>query len=321
MPRRAAIDVGTNTVRLLVVEGETREGLRVLHEEQIITRLGQGLAPGKPLHPEAVTRTLAAVHRFAEAARSRGVAEIQVIGTSALREARDPSAFARALRETTGLDLLVISGEEEARLALLGTRWGLELPSHFLLMDIGGGSTELIVAAGESVQVALSVRLGAVHLTERFLTQDPIAWDEYDAMTHEIRVRLLPVLPRLNPHLPAPLVGTAGTVTTLAALDLALSSYDRQRVHGHHLRRGAIERLLRRLGLLRIAQRAELPCLEAGRADILIAGIAICLEILEIAGVDALIVSDYGLREGIVLDLIVRGGVPPTPPPGPPHPG
>ncbi|MBI1894285.1 MAG: exopolyphosphatase, partial [Candidatus Rokubacteria bacterium] len=125
MPRRAAIDVGTNTVRLLVVEGETREGLRVLHEEQIITRLGQGLAPGKPLHPEA--------------ARSRGVAEIQVIGTSALREARDPSAFARALRETTGLDLLVISGEEEARLALLGTRWGLELPSHFLLMDIGGG--------------------------------------------------------------------------------------------------------------------------------------------------------------------------------------
>jgi len=304
VPRRAAIDVGTNTVRLLVVEGETREGLRVLHEEQIITRLGQGLAEGKPLHPEAVTRTLDAVHRFAEAARSRGVTEIRVIGTSALREARDPRVFARALRETTGLDLLVISGEEEARLAVLGTRWGLGLPSRFLLIDIGGGSTEFSLAAGESVQVALSARLGAVHLTERFLTQDPIAWDEYDAMTHEIRVRLLPLLPRLTPHLPAPLVGTAGTVTTLAALDLALSSYDRQRVHGHHLRRGAIERLLGRLGPLRIAQRAALPCLEPGRADIIIAGIAICLEILEIAGADELIVSDYGLREGILLDWL-----------------
>ncbi len=138
-------------------------------------------------------------------------------------------------------------------------------------------------------------------------------------MVREIRSRLLPALPSLVAHLPVPLVGTAGTVTTLAALDLGLRSYDRQRVQGHRIGRGVIETLLRRLAALPTARRAELPCLEPGRADVIIAGIAICLEILEVAGADELIVSDYGLREGIVLDLIVRGGVPPTPPPGPPH--
>ena len=309
--RRAAIDVGTNTVRLLVVEGESPEGLQILYEEQIITRLGEGLTRGQSFHPEAMSRTLAAVHRFAEAARAQGVEEIHVVGTSALREARDRDTFAQALHQATRLDLRVISGEEEARLALLGTRWGVEIPSRFLLMDIGGGSTELIVAEGETIHAVLSLPLGVVHLTESFLSQDPVAWHEYDAMVREIRSRLLPALPSLVAHLPAPLVGTAGTVTTLAALDLALPTYDRQRVQGHRLRRGAIERLLWRLGTLPVAQRAALPCLEPGRADVIIAGIAICLEILEVAGTDELIVSDYGLREGIVLDLIVRGGVPP----------
>ena len=304
MARRAAIDVGTNTVRLLVVEGETPEQLRIVHEEQVITRLGHGLTRGRSLDPEAVTRTLAEVQRLGEAARAQGAKEIRVVGTSALRESGDGAAFVQALRETTGLDLLVISGEEEARLALLGTRWGAGLPSRFLLVDIGGGGTELIIADGETVLTALSLPLGAVHLTESFLTHAPIAWDEYDAMVREIRSRLSSFLPRLAPHLPVPLVGTAGTVTTLAALDLALPTYDRRRVQGHRLRRGAIERLLWRLGTLPVARRADLPCLEPGRADIIIAGTAICLEVLDATGADELIVSDFGLREGIALDCL-----------------
>lgn len=304
MRRRAAIDVGSNTIRLLVVEGESIATLRIVHEEQVITRLGQGLAPGGALHPEAWSRTLAAVRRFAETARAHGAAELQVVGTSALRQARDQSRFARAVREATGLELRVVSGEEEGRLALLGTRWGASVPSRFLLMDIGGGSTELILADGDRVLIAESLPLGVVDLTERFLTRDPVAGDEYEAVSREVRARLGVIAPRLIPYLPVPLVGTAGTVTTLAALDLALPSYDRGRVQGYRLTRGAIEQLLQRLGRLPTARRAELPCLEPGRADLIIAGIAVCLEVLELVRAQELVVSDFGLREGIILDRL-----------------
>jgi exopolyphosphatase/guanosine-5'-triphosphate,3'-diphosphate pyrophosphatase len=304
--RRAAIDVGTNTVRLLVVEGDTPDGFRIVHEDQVITRLGHGLTSGGPLHPESARRTLAAVSRLAEAARAEGAREVLVVGTSALRQARDRGAFAEALREATGLDLRVVSGEDEARLALLGTRWGVGLPPRFLLMDIGGGSTELVVADGDAVGGAVSLPLGAVYLTEAFLTRDPVDGEEYAALVGEIRRQLGPVLPGLVRGVPAPVVGTAGTVTTLAALDLALPSYDGRRVQGHQLRRSGIEALLRRLAPLPVAKRAEIPCLEPGRADLIIAGIAVCLEVLTGAGVDRLIASDYGLREGILLDRLRR---------------
>ena len=311
MPRRAAIDVGSNTIRLLVVEGESADALRIVHEEQVVTRLGQGLAEGHSLNPEAWTRTLAAVRRFAETARAHGAEDVEMVGTGALRQTRDRDRFVRAVREATGLRLRVISGQEEARLALLGARWGARIPTRFLLMDIGGGSTELILADGDRMVIAESLSLGVVQLTERCLTRDPVAWDEYDDLSREIRSRLDVIEPRLTPSLPVPLVGTAGTVTTLAALDLALPSYDRERVQGHRLARGAVERLLRRLGSLPTGSRAELPCLEPGRADVIIAGVAICLAVLDLVRAEELIVSDVGLREGIILDRFreaSRGG-------------
>jgi exopolyphosphatase/guanosine-5'-triphosphate,3'-diphosphate pyrophosphatase len=271
-------------------------------------RLGAGLGERGALSDAAMQRAVDAVARMATLARQLGATRTEAVATSAVREAANGAAFVAALEGTTKQRVDVITGEEEARLTLAGVRAGLGARAgDLLLFDIGGGSTEYIRADGARIVGAASVNLGIVELAERYPFPRSVPWDRYAALAREVADRLDAAVPPAIWRVPvARLIGTAGTVTTLAALDLDLRAYNAERVHGHALTRAAVERVLRRLGALTVEERAALPCLEPGRADIIVHGIAIVTATFDRAGVDTLVVSDWGLREGLVAERLAR---------------
>jgi exopolyphosphatase/guanosine-5'-triphosphate,3'-diphosphate pyrophosphatase len=301
----ATVDLGTNTVRLLVVEpaGAT---WRTLEQTQRVTRLGEGQGATGRLAPEPMRRTAAAVAEFSRAARALGAARVRIVATSAVREAVNREEFVTRLERESGERVEVVSGEEEARLTLKGVASGLPgLGGSFVLFDIGGGSTEFVLARDGAPAAAVSLRLGVVTLQEEWGEPGPVRWDRFARLREHVERRLAAEVPAAIAGAPAAeLVGTAGTVTTLAALDLGLRAYDPAAVHGHRLDRAAVERQLARLGALDVEARALLPCLEPGRADVIIPGIAICLAAMARLGRDTVVVSDRGLREGILCELL-----------------
>ncbi len=310
--RLAAIDLGSNTIRLLVADADLAHGLRPVHGQQLVARLGEGLAEAGLLAPAAMARALAAVRGYAERARALGAERVVAVATAAVREARNRDQFVARLETEAGVAVRVVSGEDEARLTLLGVMADLgPVASPFCLVDIGGGSTELVVAREAETVAVVSLRVGVVPLVERFLHADPVDWAEYEACARHVAERLAAeAWPRIRPLHPRSVVGTAGTVTTLAALDLGLDAYDPARVQGHRLTARAVEGLLVRLGGLHVAERARLPCLEPGRADLIIPGIALVLGVLTGLGLPEVVVSDTGLREGVLLDAV--GWTPPA---------
>jgi exopolyphosphatase / guanosine-5'-triphosphate,3'-diphosphate pyrophosphatase len=301
----ATVDLGTNTVRLLVVEpaGAT---WRTLEQIQRVTRLGEGQGATGRLAPEPMRRTAAAVAEFSRAARALGADRVRIVATSAVREAVNREEFVARLERESGERVEVVSGEEEARLTLKGVASGLPgLGGSFVLFDIGGGSTEFVLARDGAPAAAVSLRLGVVTLQEEWGEPGPVRWDRFARLREHVERRLAVEVPAaIAGAAAAQLVGTAGTVTTLAALDLGLAAYDAARVHGHRLGRAAVERQLARLGALSVADRGRLPCLEPGRADVIIPGIAICLATMTRLRREHLVVSDRGLREGILHELL-----------------
>lgn len=309
--RTAAIDLGTNTVRLLVGEADGRGAWREVFADQESTRLGEGLLPERRLRPLPAARTLAALSRFARAAAAHGAERIAAAATSAVREAVNQEEFLAAAREEAGLAIRVLSGEEEARLTLRGVRGGLPAcPERMLLLDIGGGSTELLLAEGAAVRAAVSTGLGAVGLTEAHLVSDPPAAEELAAAAAAVRARVARFLTEelAGGARPESLVGTAGTLTTLAAIDLGLAVYDPARIAGHRLSRSRIGALVAGLAAQPLAARRRVVGLEPARADILPAGGLICLGVMEGLGFDRLTVSDAGLREGLLLEALGGAG-------------
>ncbi|MBI1847095.1 MAG: Ppx/GppA family phosphatase [Candidatus Rokubacteria bacterium] len=325
--RLATVDLGTNTVRLLVVEAGARrhgpadpsalaasrdtsrvlpDAWRTLAAEQRVTRLGEGLAASGRLGEAAMARTAATVTDYVARARAAGAA-VRVVATSAVREAANGGAFARALQAATGVAVEVVSGEDEARLTLRGATAGLGPGGTILVFDIGGGSTEYILAREGYLLAAVSLRLGVVPLAERYPFPDRVPPERYAALRGEVAARLERELPAaLRAARVEALIGTAGTVTTLAALDLGLTAYDAARVQGHTLTRAAVARLRERLAGLTVAERAALPCLEPGRADLIVPGTAIVEATLDVLALDALRVSDWGLREGMMLEALEK---------------
>ncbi|HKZ07388.1 MAG TPA: hypothetical protein VJU81_18120, partial [Methylomirabilota bacterium] len=215
------------------------------------------------------------------------------------------------LARAAGRAVEVISGDEEARLTLLGVRSGLPgLAGRYLVLDIGGGSTELTLAGDTGLERSVSLRLGVVAYGEDHPGDGRYEARRLDALHAAVRRRLAREVPDAIAAAGArQLIGTAGTVTTLAALDLGLTAYDPARVQGHRLTRAAVERLLARLAALTNAARAELPALEAGRADLIVPGTVICLEVMRRVALEGLTVSDRGLREGILCEILT-----PSPP-------
>ena len=274
--RLATIDLGTNTVRLLVADVTAPGRWRVVEADQRVTRLGEGLAASGRLGEAPAERTAATVAEYAARARRAAVDRLAIVATSAVREAANGRDFVATLERATGERVAVVSGDEEAALTLAGVRAGVgEGPAGAatLVFDIGGGSTEYILARGREPVAAVSLRLGVVDLTERHPFPGPVTPEGYRALHAEIAARLAAGVPAaIRSADIGRLVGTAGTATTLAALDLGLRAYDPARVQGHVLTRGAVEGLLARLGALTVGERAALPCLERGRADLVVPG-------------------------------------------------
>jgi exopolyphosphatase/guanosine-5'-triphosphate,3'-diphosphate pyrophosphatase len=307
VPRRlATIDLGSNTVRYLLVDVDGGVRWRAVDQDQRVTRLGAGLAATGRLGEAPMARTASAVVEYAERARRLGARDVWVVATSAVREAANGRDFVTGLERDARARVRIVSGEDEARLTIRGVLAGLPgLVAPLLAFDIGGGSTEFILWDGERVVAATSLRLGVVPLAERHPFPGPVPPDRYRDLEDEVRRQLARELPpALADARVATLVGTAGTATTLAALDLGLEAYDPARVQGHRLTRAGVARQLARLSALSVDGRGALPCLEPGRADLIVPGVAIVVAAMERLGMDAMLVSDWSLREGIVAELL-----------------
>ncbi len=300
MKRFASIDLGSNTIRLLI--GEKTDALRPIHEERRIIRLGEGLHEAKRLLEHRMTLAIETLNGFRDTCRNFGEVFIYAAATSAVREASNRDEFVRRVKQETGLTLHVIPWQEEAALTLEGVLWKLPLGDRrFLTFDIGGGSTEFILSKGNEVIATAGTRLGVVRLTERFITKHPVEEDEYSALENFLGEELQQVKTTLGNVTPEMLVGTAGTVTTLVALDQNIYPYDVDRVHGTTLLRKRIEFLLRDLCQMTLEERRQLKPLERGREDLIIVGTTLTLEILKAFQCAGLTVSEYGLREGLLL--------------------
>ena len=309
----ASIDLGTNTVRLLVAEREGKV-FKPLYSNQAITRLGEGLSNGGVLIEQAMERTISTVLTFKDEASKYNPSAIWIVATSAVREAKNRTEFIEKIKRVTGLQLEVIPWEEEARMTLLGVfSSNLPLPllnkegskGRAIIFDIGGGSTEYIFTEDKKLVNSVGTDLGVVHLSERYITKDPVDEEELKALEKAIADKIKNVKDEINssfliPH-SALLIGTAGTVTTLAALDLNLYPYDPKKINGYILKFENVKKLLDRLKKMPLKERRNIPALEKGREDLIIPGAVIVIKTMEIFGFDSMVVSDYGLREGIIL--------------------
>ncbi len=307
MTRYAAIDVGTNTIRLLVADAEDTATYRPVFQDQVITRLGERIQETGVLAAGAVERTIAVLQRFAETAKEMGAKEVVAVATSAAREAKNQREFLDRARRDAGLELRVASEEIEATLTALGVSHALG-PAwpNIVIIDIGGGSTEFISLRQVKLAGHLSLPIGVVKITEAYLKNDPPTADELEAVSAFLEERLATVPASLDLPEGAILVGTAGTPTTLATIDLGLAPYDPERVTGHRLSRSRIEQLLEHLCSLPLAERRQIVGLEPSRADVIVAGTLLTFEVMTLFGFDELTVSDGGLREGILLHHLAQ---------------
>jgi exopolyphosphatase/guanosine-5'-triphosphate,3'-diphosphate pyrophosphatase len=301
----ASIDLGTNTVRLLVAKRDGK-GFKPLYSNQVITRLGEGLSNGGVLIDRAMERTVSAVLNFKNEASKYKPSAIWVVATSAVREAKNRSEFISRVKEKTGIELEVIPWEEEASMTLLGVFSGIDSGiKNALIFDIGGGSTEYVFTEDRKLINSVGTDLGVVHLSERHITKDPVDDEELNILESVISNTINDVRNQINSSLitrhSSLLIGTAGTVTTLAALDLNLYPYDPAKINGYALRLENVKSLLKRLKTMTVKERRNIPALEKGREDLIIPGAVIVIKTMEIFGFDSMVVSDYGLREGVIL--------------------
>lgn len=302
----AGIDIGTNAIRLLIAEAKPNL-FHELHSGRLITRLGQGLDRTGTISAEAEERSLDALRQFMTTAREYGAVRFAAVGTSALRNASNAQDFVAKARKELGIDIRVITGEEEARLTLLGVARAFAGQTNVLLsslvIDIGGGSTEIIANKQGAEPVLLSLPLGAVYLTERFFENDPPTAVQIESLKREVETMLISECGAIVTSSDTVLAGTAGTITTLASMDLKLSSYDPVKINGHIITESGLTQIVADLSKRSIAERSSIPGLEPGREDIILAGAVITQEIMKYFGMKRILVSDWGLREGLVLDL------------------
>jgi exopolyphosphatase/guanosine-5'-triphosphate,3'-diphosphate pyrophosphatase len=297
--RWATIDVGTNTVLLLVAE---RRGgaLAPVLERAEITRLGRGVDASGRLDPAAIRETVEVLAEFARAARGLGAEVVACVATSAARDASNGPEFFAAARDAAGLVPEVIAGDEEARLVFTSAWRDFGSAGEPLaVLDVGGGSTELSVGEGATPRRRASLQVGAVRLTERHVRGDPPSAEELAAVRDAAREAVRPF--------GAMAIGRgrlAGTVTTLAAVAQALPAYDAERVHGSALSLAEVEALAARLAPMTVRERAAVPGMEPKRADVILAGALVVAEAMRAAGFDRLTVSDRGVRWGLLYDRV-----------------
>jgi exopolyphosphatase / guanosine-5'-triphosphate,3'-diphosphate pyrophosphatase len=301
--RVAVVDIGTNSTRLLVAEVDDGS-LTELQRESIVTRLGEGVDATGRLGEEPQARVFAALDRYAEAIDRHGATTRVVVMTSAVRDAANGAEFAATVTERYGLQGRTLSGDDEARLSYLGATAARDPddPSALLVIDIGGGSNEMIVGARGAVEFHVSTQVGVVRHTERHLHSDPPTAAELAALAADARAALEAAVPAEIRERPAAAVAVAGTATSCASIDLELDPYDPARVEGHTITRARLEELRDRLAALPLAERRGVTGLDPNRAPTIVAGTVILLEVLGAFDLDAFEASERDILWGVALD-------------------
>lgn len=314
----ASIDIGTNTLRLLIAEAGADGSLKPLIYKRGITRLGGGYTEDKGIDKASAERTFAALEDFKRVISENNVADVLATATSVVRRARNRDWFLSEVSKRAGIRVAVISGDEEARLSLLGVLSVIDGGSgKRVVMDIGGGSTEFIFTEGTEIKGAWSMEMGVVHLTEAHLKGDPPTHQELETLEGEIKGVIEELKKLMAKGVVDPIeysgakgaefVGTAGTITTLAALDQNLDVYDRRRINNYTLKKARVRQMYEYLSGLKLNEREKILTLEKGREDLIIPGSAITLLTMDAFGFDDMKVSDAGLLEGIILKRIKAG--------------
>ena len=298
--RYAAVDCGTNSIRLLVADVDA--GRLAEHDRRLeLVRLGQGVDATRRFHPDALARTFAACERFAEVIERFGCDRVRFVATSAARDVSNRDEFFAGVQQRLGVAPEVIPGEEEARLSFAGALSGVaDVTDPVLVIDIGGGSTELVVGSDGEVRSAVSLDMGSVRLRERFLRDEPPTDTQIEDARRFVR-GLLDTGPELTGV--RTVIGVAGTVTSLSAIDQGLAEYDRDRVHGSRMSRERIAELAERLLGLTGSQIEATTCLPPKRAEVIAGGALICDEVARRSGAGSITVSESDILDGMVLAM------------------
>ena len=308
MTRVAAVDCGTNSIRLLVADADLRTGeLTELDRRMEIVRLGQGVDRTGRLAPEALERTFAACRLYAREVEKHGVERLRFVATSATRDAGNRDEFVRGVVEILGVEPEVITGDQEAEFSFTGATRELsgrqDLDRPFLVVDIGGGSTEFVIGA-DSVRAARSVNIGCVRLTERHQLSDPVTPEQVEAMRADISAALDEAGQAVPLAEARTLVGLAGTVTTLGGIALGLDSYDPAAIHHSRITLDQVREITERLLSSTHDERAAIPVMHPGRVDVIGAGALVLLAALERTGVREVVVSEHDILDGIAHSLV-----------------
>ncbi|MDI3386656.1 Ppx/GppA phosphatase family protein [Streptomyces sp. B-S-A8] len=312
MTRVAAIDCGTNSIRLLVADADPKTGQLVdLDRRMTIVRLGQDVDRTGRLAPEALERTFAACREYAEIIKEHGAEHLRFVATSASRDAENRDAFVRGVVGILGVEPEVITGDQEAEFSFTGatkelTGSGLETP--YLVVDIGGGSTEFVVGDADGVRAARSVDVGCVRMTERHLVRDGAVSDPpTEAQVEAIRADIGAALDLAAQTVPIgsahTLVGLAGSVTTIAAIALGLDAYESAAIHHSRIPFTQVKEITERLIGSTHAERAAIGPMHPGRVDVIAAGALVLLMIMERVGADEVVVSEHDILDGIAWSL------------------
>ncbi|MCR4627673.1 MAG: Ppx/GppA family phosphatase [Treponema sp.] len=304
MARKAIIDIGSNSIKFFVGELAADKTITTIEDANDIARLGEGLDKTGAISPEAMQRNVDGVAKFAARAKELGADEIVSVGTMALRKASNSADFIAAVKKACGVEVKIIPGEEEARLSYLAVLSGLTLQGgDLVIFDTGGGSTEFIFGKGTNLEKRFSVNLGAVRITENYLTSDPVTKEQVDAAIAQINKEFEEA--GVNGK-PMQLVGMGGTVTSMGAVKHKMVKYDPAVIQGSDLTVKDIDEQIAEYSKRTIEQRKELPGLQPKRADVILAGACILKVITTRLGVDKLTISDRGLRHGLAFDLFQK---------------
>lgn len=301
--RVAAIDIGSNSIRLMIVDVPVGGRRVTLDEEKAYARLGRGVHETGLLSDEAMDAAVAALDRMVRLARERSATHIRAVATAAVREAANGVAFAERVRRETGLRIDVITGEHEGRLALLSAVDGLALSGEVSVVDIGGGSVEVVHATGTQVERAVSMPLGAVVLSGRF-GGDPMSADTHERLTQHVRDALDTQLSPAE-HTGA-LAGSGGTITTLAAMIAAGRDLDLPGIHGFEIVSADLHELRSVLVCSTARERTRMSGLSRSRVDLIVCGAVVLDEVVRMLGAHGVVVNARGMREGIVLEVVER---------------
>ncbi|MFN9272449.1 MAG: HD domain-containing protein [Planctomycetia bacterium] len=308
--RLAAIDIGSNSVRLLVAEALRGGAYRILDEEREPTRLGRSVSSQGRLDDESMDKTLQALRTFKEIAAGYQVTSLRTIATCAVREARNGPEFCRRVREEVGLEVEVIAGDREARLAFASVQHAFDLTGkNVVVADIGGGSTEIVFATGNLIESIFSTPLGAVRLTEQFALGENATLPDFERMEEEVTACLKKrtTRPLFAPHF---LVGCGGTFTTLAELIMATKKQSDAPVAGYQVSQAEVRHLLDRLRKMPLRARRSMAGMTPDRGDIIVAGLTIVDALMKRFRVNTLVIHTRGVRDGLVREMIdeVLGG-------------